>query len=87
LSINIYDLSKNFPIEEKGSLTKQIRRSSRSVAANIGEAMETGVCLCFARDHNYISEQTHQNYFNKCNEIQKMLRAMINSPEKFTINN
>lgn len=34
----IYELSKNFPKEELYSLTDQIRRSSRSVTANISEA-------------------------------------------------
>ena len=34
----IYQLSKSFPSEEKFSLTDQIRRSSRSVCANLSEA-------------------------------------------------
>lgn len=34
----IYQLSKSFPPEEKFSLTDQIRRSSRSVCANLAEA-------------------------------------------------
>ncbi|ANF50207.1 four helix bundle protein [Chryseobacterium glaciei] len=34
----IYELSKSFPKEEFYSLTDQIRRSSRSVSANISEA-------------------------------------------------
>ena len=38
LAIKIHELSKNFPLEEKYSLTDQLRRSSRSVAANIAEA-------------------------------------------------
>ncbi len=38
LAMEIFILSKSFPIEEKYSLTDQIRRSSRSVCANIGEA-------------------------------------------------
>lgn len=38
LSMAIFELSKKFPIEEKYSLTDQIRRSSRSVSANIAEA-------------------------------------------------
>jgi four helix bundle protein len=37
-SMKIFEISKKFPKEEKYSLTDQIRRSSRSVAANIGEA-------------------------------------------------
>lgn len=38
LAMDIYHVSKKFPIEEKYSLTDQIRRSSRSVATNIAEA-------------------------------------------------
>jgi four helix bundle protein len=37
LAMEIFDISKSFPKEEKYSLTDQIRRSSRSVCANIGE--------------------------------------------------
>lgn len=36
-AMEIYHLSKEFPKEEKYSLTDQVRRSSRSVCANIGE--------------------------------------------------
>src|SRR2546426_1574829 len=37
LAMEIFHLSKTFPREELYSLTDQIRRSSRSVAANIAE--------------------------------------------------
>lgn len=37
LAMQIYALSKTFPQEERFALTSQIRRSSRSVAANIAE--------------------------------------------------
>ena len=37
-ALEIHKLSKSFPVEEKYSLTDQIRRSSRSVCTNIGEA-------------------------------------------------
>ncbi len=36
-AMKIYELSKNFPKEEKYSLTDQIRRSSRSVCSNLAE--------------------------------------------------
>jgi four helix bundle protein len=36
--ISVFDRSKGFPDEEKYSLTDQIRRSSRSVCANLAEA-------------------------------------------------
>lgn len=37
LALEIFELSKKFPKEEQYSLTNQIRRSSRSVSANISE--------------------------------------------------
>lgn len=37
LAMSIFEISKSFPKEERYSLTDQIRRSSRSVCANIGE--------------------------------------------------
>lgn len=38
LTMRIFVLTKTFPTEERYSLTDQIRRSSRSVCANIAEA-------------------------------------------------
>jgi four helix bundle protein len=38
LAMQIFEISKTFPKEEKFSLIDQIRRSSRSVCANLGEA-------------------------------------------------
>ena len=37
LALDVFELSKSFPKEEKYSLTDQVRRSSRSVCANIAE--------------------------------------------------
>lgn len=37
-AMEIFELTKNFPVEEKYSMVDQIRRSSRSVCANIAEA-------------------------------------------------
>lgn len=37
-AMKIFHLSKRFPIEERYSLTDQMRGSSRSVCSNIGEA-------------------------------------------------
>lgn len=36
-AMQIYELSKSFPKDEKFALTDQVRRSSRSVAANLAE--------------------------------------------------
>ena len=38
LAMEIFEVSKTFPKEERYSLTDQIRRASRSVCANIAEA-------------------------------------------------
>jgi len=38
LAMEIFEITKSFPKEEKYSLTDQIRRSSRSIPANIAEA-------------------------------------------------
>jgi four helix bundle protein len=38
LALSIFEISKSFPKEETYSLTDQIRRSSRSVNANLAEA-------------------------------------------------
>ena len=38
VAMQVFDLTKRFPAEERFSLTDQIRRSSRSVPANIAEA-------------------------------------------------
>jgi four helix bundle protein len=37
LALDIFEISKKFPSEEKYSLTDQIRRSSRSVCTNLAE--------------------------------------------------
>lgn len=37
-AMEIFNLTKKFPAEERFSLTDQIRRSSRSVCSNISEA-------------------------------------------------
>jgi four helix bundle protein len=38
LAMDIFEISKTFPSEEKFALTSQIRRSSRSVSMNLREA-------------------------------------------------
>src|ERR1700675_1223593 len=38
LVLSIFELTKHFPIEERYALTNQVRRSSRSVCANLAEA-------------------------------------------------
>lgn len=37
LTVKIYELTRNFPSEEKFGITNQLRRASNSVSANIAE--------------------------------------------------
>lgn len=37
-AMQVFELTKAFPVEEKYSMTDQMRRSSRSVCANLAEA-------------------------------------------------
>jgi hypothetical protein len=53
LAMEVYEVSKKFPNEEKYSLTDQIRRSSRSVCANIAEAYRKRLYI-----KNFISKLT-----------------------------
>lgn len=38
VALRVFEVTKSFPVEERYSLVDQVRRSSRSVAANIAEA-------------------------------------------------
>lgn len=38
LAMKVFHISKRFPVEEKYSLTDQVRRSSRAVYTNLAEA-------------------------------------------------
>lgn len=39
-ALQIQEISKSFPAEEKHSLTDQVRRSSRSICANLARPMK-----------------------------------------------
>jgi len=43
LAMDVFEITKTFPKEERYSLTDQMRRSSRSIAANIAEAWKKRV--------------------------------------------
>lgn len=56
LSMKIFECSKFFPPEERYSLTNQIRRSSRSVCANIAES--------------YLRRKYKNHFLSKLNDVQ-----------------
>lgn len=59
LAMEVYEVSKGFPKEEKYSLTDQTRRSSRSVCANIAEAYRKRLYI-----KNFISKLTDSDAEN-----------------------
>jgi four helix bundle protein len=70
LAMNIYEISKGFPKEEKNSLTDQIRRSSRAVNANLAEAYSKR-----KYEAHFISKLTDADMEN--NETQVWLRFSL----------
>ena len=57
-ALRIFELSKGFPAEERYALTDQIRRSSRSVCANLAEACERfgSQCIVVAVDAKQVPD-------------------------------
>lgn len=100
-AMNIYELSKKWPSEEKYSLTDQIRRSSRSVCGNIAEAWrkrrypahfvsklsdaETEVWLDFALRCGYLGKTDHTELRDDYDHICRMLTKMMANPESWCI--
>ena len=77
LAMEIFTISKSFPSEEKYSLTDQIRRSSRSVSANISEATTKRkyekhfVSKLTDSDAENAETQVWLEYANACDYINK----------------
>lgn len=57
LAMEIFEISKTFPKEEKYALTGQIRRSSRSVCLNLREAWAK---RRYFRRNGYAGSSLHQ---------------------------
>jgi four helix bundle protein len=84
LAMEIFELSKSFPVEEKYSLTNQIRRSSRSVCANIAESYRKRRYV-----NHFISKLTDSDAENsetnvwldfslECNYLSKEIHQILN---------
>ncbi len=64
LAMQIFEVSKNFPKEETYSLTDQIRRSSRSVCANLAESYRKRVYI-----KHFLSKVTDAQMENSETEV------------------
>lgn len=105
LSRGVFELSRSFPPEERFALTDQIRRSSRSVGAQMAEAwgkrrypksfvsklsdadseqLETQHWLTEALDCGYISESRSSELKSLCEEIGRMIGAMMQKANTFS---
>lgn len=78
-AMEIFKVTRSFPVEEKYSITDQIRRSSRSVCSNIGEAWRKRKYKAFFKNKltDAMSEasetQTWLDFCFACNYIDKNL--------------
>ena len=83
LAMQIFDLSKSYPKEERYSLTDQIRRSSRSVTSNIAEAWAKRIYTKFFV--NKLSDSLGEefetegwlDYSLDCNYIKKETHSLL----------
>jgi four helix bundle protein len=77
LAMDIFEISKKFPSEEKYALTSQIRRASRSVCANIGEGyrkryyLKYFVSKCIDSDGENSELQVWTEFAEACNYIEE----------------
>ncbi|MBP6977615.1 MAG: four helix bundle protein [Lentimicrobiaceae bacterium] len=89
MSMEIFNLTKRFPAEEKYSLIDQIRRSSRSVTANIGEAYRNKQYIAHFKskisdaDMENTETQIWPDYSLACNYISKeAYEKLLNQSDK-----
>ena len=91
LAMDIYLLTKDFPIEEKYSLTDQIRRSSRSVTSNIAEAFrkrrygKAFIAKLSDSEGEAAETQTWLDYSRDCGYINTDICEKYNQEYEFVI--
>lgn len=81
VAMEIFKLTKSFPSEEKYSLVDQIRRSSRSVCANIAEAWrKRRYKAAFISKLSEAAEvQVWNEFAQRCNYIDSYTRDKIDT--------
>ena len=90
LAMEIFELSKSFPKEERYSLTDQIRRSSRSVCANIAEAYRKRlypkhfISKLTDSDSENAEIQVWLEFSESCNYITKEEKEILSNKSKET---
>ncbi len=85
LSMEVFRISKQWPPEERYSLTDQIRRSSRSVCSNLREAWAKRMYeACFVNkltdaDGENAETDTWLDYAHDCGYIEKQQHESLTS--------
>jgi four helix bundle protein len=91
LAMGIFHISKDFPVEERYSLTDQIRRSSRSVTSNIAEAFrkrryeKAFVAKLSDSEGEAAETQTWLDYARDCNYIENEICEEYNKEYEHVI--
>ena len=71
VAMEVFDITKRFPIEEKYSMVNQMRRSSRSVCANIAEAWSPTRRLAWKEG----------SVFFRLSTVQREVRSLLHWPD------
>lgn len=84
-AMKIFEITKGFPIEERYSLVDQIRRSSRSVCANIAEAWRKRryraafIAKLSDAESEAAETQVWLEFSSRCNYIETSLLSELES--------
>lgn len=65
LVVSIYRLTKNFPVDERYGITRQLRRASISVASNIAE----GTSRVSFKDQAHFSQLSYSSLMEVLNQV------------------
>jgi len=90
LAMNIFNISKGFPKVEIYSLTDQIRRSSRSVSANIAEAyrkrryVKHFISKLSDADAENAETQVWLEFAHRCNYISEEMKVKLTEQSEMT---
>jgi len=73
-------------ISESWAKRLYIKAFVNKLTDSLGEEFETEDWLDYSRDCKYISDAEYEQLISGYDEVRKMLISMINSPEKWCLN-
>ncbi len=75
--VDVYQLSRPFPSDERFGLTAHLRKSATSVPSNIAEGCGRDGERELARDLGYLQHDDHQRLEEQVTEVRRMLYSFI----------